>query len=81
MTGLEAAKAWIQLHAKPRKTFNRRITSYGLKHVAEKAYGVYIANEEFIQAMDELGFSRYQSRLMRGGPNFYFNAGYTGTRG
>ena len=37
------AKFWInEGFARPRKTMNKRITSYGLKHLAERQAGSYI---------------------------------------
>ena len=51
------AKFWInEGFARPRKTMNKRITSYGLKHLAERQAGSYISNEALIQAMIESGF-------------------------
>jgi len=37
------AKFWInEGFARPRKTINRRISSYGLKHLAERQVGSYV---------------------------------------
>ena len=53
---------------------NKRITSYGLKHLAERQAGSYISNEALIQAMIESGFRAEQ---IRGTPNYYFNVKLT----
>lgn len=69
------AKFWInEGFARPRKTINRRISSYGLKHLAERQVGSYISNEALIQAMLESGF---RAQPIRGTPNFYFNVKLT----
>lgn len=47
--------AWLQEHAKPRKTVNRRYSSYSLKHVAERAAGEYVTNGALILAALRLG--------------------------
>ena len=54
-----------------RKTANENITSYGIKHHIEKAFGVYLSNGALIQAALELGL---QVQLMEG-PNVYFHVG------
>ena len=69
------AKFWInEGFARPRKTMNKRITSYGLKHLAERQAGAYISNEALIQAMIESGFRAEQ---IRNTPNYYFNVKLT----
>ena len=69
------AKFWIKEgFARPRKTINKRISSYGLKHLAERQVGSYISNEALIQAMLESGF---RAQPIRGTPNFYFNVKLT----
>ena len=69
------AKFWInEGFARPRKTMNKRITSYGLKHLAERQAGAYISNEALIQAMIESGFRAEQ---VRNTPNYYFNVKLT----
>ena len=53
------AKFWInEGFARPRKTINKRISSYGLKHLAERHVGAYISNEALIKAMLESGFRK-----------------------
>ena len=69
------AKFWInEGFARPRKTMNKRISSYGLKHLAERQAGSYISNEALIQAMIESGF---RAERIRDTPNYYFNVKLT----
>lgn len=49
-------------------------TSYGLKHDAEKAMGVYVANGTLIAAMIMEGY-KYKI-IGRNGPNVFFNVDY-----
>ena len=62
---------------KERKTFNKKISSYGLKHVLEKyrkkiiGYGnYYISNGDFILAMEMMG---YKINFIKDSPNCFFN--------
>jgi hypothetical protein len=55
------ADVWLQMMG-PRRTPNRRISSYGLKHVVEgwhreRGTGGYVANGCFIMAAHRLGFT------------------------
>jgi hypothetical protein len=69
------AKFWInEGFARPRKTINKNISSYGLKHLAERQVGSYISNEAMIQAMLESGFRAQQ---ISGTPNYFFNVKLT----
>ena len=69
------AKFWInEGFARPRKTMNRKISSYGLKHLAERQAGSYISNEALIQAMIESGF---RAERIRDTSNYYFNVKLT----
>jgi hypothetical protein len=83
MTGFEAAKKWINGRTFHRDRVNRKYDSYGLKHMAEKAMGVYISNEDFINAMEDEGFKKYQTLEMRASnsPNYLFYAAFTGLKG
>jgi hypothetical protein len=54
-----------------RKSLNRKRTSYGLKHDAERATGDYVANGMLIAAALAMGFSA--ERTHAGSPNAYFN--------
>ena len=54
-----------------RKTMNRKRSSYGLKHDAERAAGDYVANGMMIAAALAMGFSA--ERTHAGSPNAYFN--------
>lgn len=68
---VDAAKSWIQENCIPLKTPNKRAGSYGLKHRAEEAAGIYVANGAFIKAALELG---YKATYTYGdGPNCIFN--------
>ena len=71
-------KDWIETHVRPRKTVNKRYSSYGLKHIAENYICGYISNEEFIAAMETAGYEKWQSAMDRvhNSPNFYFRAKY-----
>lgn len=68
---VELAIEWIKLFAKPRKTINKRYSSYGLKHIAERWANHYISNTSFIEAMNSCGFKK--QRLSPNDINFYFN--------
>jgi hypothetical protein len=54
-----------------RKSLNRKRTSYGLKHDAERAAGDYVSNGMLIAAALAMGFSA--ERTHAGSPNAYFN--------
>lgn len=47
---------WVKENLVPRKTPNFRHTSYGLKHLAESATGVYSTNDEFKEVMEASGY-------------------------
>ena len=56
---------WIKTNLKPRKYFNREMTSYGLKHFFEEdKEGFYIHNGQFKGAMLECGFKPHQKKKM-----------------
>ena len=71
---------WIKSEAKPRKTFNRNIGSYGLKHVVERwsrkdgEYGRYIHEHSLIKAMEIAGFNA--SRFNPNGLSCNFNVSF-----
>jgi hypothetical protein len=54
-----------------RKSMNRKRSSYGLKHDAERVAGDYVANGIMIAAALAMGFSA--ERTQAGSPNAYFN--------
>lgn len=66
-------------HVEPRKTINRKMSSYGLKHTAEgflrsltdPPANAYVANGAFICAALHLGFEMQRTHLSS--PNVYFN--------
>lgn len=66
----DAAKRWIATNMVRRKNFNRRQTSYGLKHICELATG-YMPNGVFIAAMLGSGF---RIATVEGSPNVFFDA-------
>jgi hypothetical protein len=72
---VDRATRFIQDHAIPRATSNRRQGSYGLKHVAERATGRYISNGAFILAALRLG---YAARRFPNSPNCAFNMTISG---
>lgn len=47
---IDRARAWLRTQ-QPRRTLNPRRSSYGLKHIAERATGDYISNGAFIAAV------------------------------
>lgn len=56
---------WIDLKVKPFmiKTINKYISSYGLKHKAEKELGFYISNLDFKCAMARQGIDGGSNKL------------------
>lgn len=75
---LNAARDIIALKFSPIQTFNQSSTSYGLKHLVERALNIetngkisYVSNGTLILAMYDAGY-----RIKRGkgtSPNCYFN--------
>lgn len=65
-------RRWLRANASPTKTIRRNHSSYGLKHIAEKAFvgRWYVSNGAFIEAARLEGY-----RIVReeGSPNAYFN--------
>lgn len=56
--------------AAKRATINRKMTSYGIKHIIERDMGVYISNESCIAALKSLGFT---AKHVKETPNYMFN--------
>ncbi len=54
---LEVAE-FCRTHFQAQKTIRESAYAYRLKHVAERSIGRYVWEEEFIAAMDSLGFRR-----------------------
>ena len=52
----EIVLLWIEERLRPRKTFNDRYTSYGLKHRLEDDTGIYVSNNAFKDAMLRCGY-------------------------
>lgn len=62
--------AWLSAHPEARiKTINRGRSSYGWKHVAERAIGTYVSNGIFIAAAVHLGYPYHRTF---GNPNVSF---------
>jgi hypothetical protein len=62
---------WVKAgNAPARKTINKTITSYGLKHFVERKMGQYICNESFVEAMLRLG---YKGQRIKDSENYFFN--------
>ncbi len=59
---------WLRLNAKPRKTINPAMSSYGWKHHVERKIGRYVSNGIFIAAAIHCGF-KYKKMA----PNADFN--------
>ena len=47
---------WITLNLWPGDKINHQISSYGSKHIFERDTGIYITNNQFKDAMLEMGF-------------------------
>ncbi|MDQ5938075.1 MAG: hypothetical protein QG574_5438 [Cyanobacteriota bacterium erpe_2018_sw_21hr_WHONDRS-SW48-000092_B_bin.40] len=60
--------AWLQQNAKPRKTINSQMSSYGWKHHVERQIGRYVSNGIFIAAAISCGFN-----YKKNAPNADFN--------
>jgi hypothetical protein len=79
--GYAVAINHIPLLFEQRKTFNKKFSSYGLKHKIErylKDQGIkdnYCTNEQFILAMHDLGYDSHEASL--NSPNHYFNVNET----
>ena len=63
-----ATVEWLRQNVEPIKTINRKHTSYGIKHIAEKDIG-YITNGVFIAAAVIAG---YPYEIVPGSPNVPF---------
>lgn len=70
-----AACEWFKTQ-KIIKNFNRKRTSYGIKHDAERAMNRYISNGTLIAAAVHMGF-KYQKIRFGISPNVYFNISQT----
>ena len=68
---IEKAIEWIHANAEMRKTINKRYSSYGLKHIAEKWAKQYISNDSLIEAMCQCGYNI--QRCHPTSPNYWFN--------
>jgi hypothetical protein len=68
---VEKAIDWIYANAEMRKRINKRYSSYGLKHIAERWAKEYISNDSFIEAMIRCGYNI--QRCSPTSPNYWFN--------
>ena len=66
---VDKAIRWLKYN-KTRESFNRRWTTYGLKHIAEKDQDTYIPNGAFICGAIGLG---YKVKPIHNSPNAYIN--------
>lgn len=70
---IERARGWLAAQTR-RATFNRRRSSYGLKHVAESATGGYISNGALIVAALMEG---WKVERISNSPNARLNIGHS----
>ena len=72
MEGVQLCVEWLLGHdaLDRRKTINYKMTSYGWKHVAERAIGEYVSNGDFICAALYL---KYKMKRDGTSPNVYLN--------
>lgn len=52
----EQVMTWIRENIIPRKAVNHGHSSYGMKHILQKATGIYLTNNEFKDAMLLCGY-------------------------
>jgi hypothetical protein len=68
------ATAWLALgNARIRKTINKKVNSYTLKHLIEKEMNRYISNESCIEAFKRFGF---RAQRIGDTPNYWFNIAF-----
>lgn len=72
-TQVATCRRWIRWFARPRKSFDLRTSSYGLKHQVESWAGRYVTNGAFIAAALAEG---YRVKQIHGGPNAHFNMSF-----
>lgn len=53
---LEKAKEWVAKFITPRRTVNKDVTSYGIKHMIESYIGEYISNNQGKDIMLQCGY-------------------------
>ena len=74
---VELVRGYIRTHWTPAKRLYRGRDSYGFKHDAERALGVYVANGEFIAAALAEGYRATQCEPSH--PNAFFAVRQTRT--
>ena len=69
---IRLVKKWlVEKEVKKRKTINKKMSSYGLKHVVERWAGEYVSNDSLIEAFRLAGFEAEKCNY--NSPNFFFN--------
>jgi hypothetical protein len=71
---VQVATAWLSLCGR-RKTVNRKVSSYTLKHECERWAGRYVSNGALLMAAHSLGFAINQISY---GPNGWINISQVG---
>ena len=59
----EETMRWISENLKPRKTPNRKHSSYGIKHLLQMDTDIYLTNGEFKDAMVQAGYEPEDPRM------------------
>ena len=75
---IDNCKRWISEWATPRKTINRKYSSYRLKHVVETWCGKYVSSESFVIAAIESGYNAVSAD--GSAVNAFFNMSYERAR-
>jgi hypothetical protein len=70
---IKLCKEWMSVYAIKRATVNKNFSSYGLKHVIERAADTYIGNGACIQAALEMGYKIFPVSVFHSNPNCYFD--------
>lgn len=75
---MEKINGWINQNLSKCKTIRPARSSYKYKHICEQEINEYVSNEQFIAAMESLGFK--SKPCFRGSKNKFFNALYSGPK-
>jgi hypothetical protein len=54
---------WIEVNCLYRRTINKKLPSYSLKHVVERDIGLYVPEELLIDAMIRKGYDLEKSNI------------------
>jgi hypothetical protein len=71
---VEICQDWLKQYARKRKTINERSSSYGLKHIVERAMGTYVSNGAFLLAAYRAGYTIVPDGPLN--PNAHFNISF-----